>query len=260
MAEYDRFAQEVGDHLEDRNVLGLSAHKQYAANLADLDKKRQTYLGQIKAIFDSRREAINRFLDMLKVDRRVTTAFNPMSSDACYAEIYERGAAYIQEAAILRPLDELDAQERELLYARDILSSLEPQAADLLLARIRSERESLSALGEKVDAEWVKRFTHHGSKGDMSDVVQPVDSALTVVREARQVAREAARPALPGQGASSSMYELIDEKGSTDLKEIVLRMMSGSTGGAQLLDECLASLVELFRANCIRIRVERQRN
>ncbi len=260
LAEYDRFCQDVSDHLEVRNVSGLNAHKQFSANLDDIEKERQVYLGQIKSEFDQRKEAVNRFLAALKLDRRVTTAFNPSSSEACYQEMFEQGATHIREAAIDRSLLEIEAHERELLYARDILACVEQEQAAPLLTRLETARGSLKSVDARVTPAWLQGVTEEASADERTGIVQAVDEALDVVRAARVLVKGATRTAPPAEGRAKAMYDLIVESGSLDLKAIVLRMMSGSESASHVLDESLASLADLFRSNCIQIRVERRRD
>lgn len=260
LAEYDRFSQEISDHLEIRNIQGLGAHKQFAASLDEIEKKRQAYLGQIKAEFDRRKDAVNRFLGALKLDRRVTTTFNPISSDACYQEMFGQGATHVHEAAIGRSLTEIEAQERELLYARDILTSVEQEQAALPLTRLGTARNSLKSLDALVTPAWLQGITEEGAAEEQTDIVQMVDEALDAVRATRILVKGATRTTVPGEGRAKAMYDLIAESGSMDLKEIVLRMMSSSESAGHVLDESLASLVDLFRSNCIQIRVERRRD
>lgn len=259
-AEYDKFSQEIADHLEVRNVLGLGAHGQFAATLDEIEKKRQAYLGQIKAEFDRRKDAVNRFLEELKLDRRVTTTFNPTASDACYQEMFGKGATHVREAAIARPLVEIEAQERELLYARDILTVVEQEQAMPLLTRLGQARASLTALDAQVTPSWLQVVTEEGATEERAGIVQTVDEALDAVRTARIMVRESTRSTAPAKGRAKAMYDLIAGSESMDLKEIVLRMMPGSESAAHVLDESLGSLVELFRSNCIQIRVERRRD
>ena len=259
-AEYDKFSQEISDHLEVRNVSGLTAHKQFAANLDEIEKKRQAYLGQIKAEFDRRKDAVNRFLEALKLDRRVITTFNPMSGDACYQEMFEQGATHVREAAVGRSLIEIETQERELLYAQDILTSVEAEAATPLLTRLGTARANLNSLDARVTRAWIQQVTEELAADEQTSVVQTVDEALETVRATRILVKAATRTAVPAEGRVKAMYELIAESRSMDLKEIILRMMSGTESAGHVLDESLASLVELFRANCIQIRVERRRD
>ena len=259
-AEYDRFSQEVSDHLEARRVSGLGAHKQFAKNVDEIEEKRQAYLGQIKAEFDRRKDAVNRFLEALKLDRRVTTTFNPMSSDACYQEIFEGGAKIVRDAAVEQSRMEIEAQERELLYARDILISVEQDQATPLLSRLGTARTSLRSLEARTTPDWMQQVTEESSAEEQTGIVQTIDEALDAVRATRILVRSATRTAVPAEGRAKAMYDLIAESGSTDLKEIVLRMMSGSESAGHVLDESLASLADLFRSNCIQIRVERRRD
>lgn len=259
LGDYDQFCRDVSDHLEVRNVQGLSGHKQYTANLEAIDKKRQTYLSQLKGEFDRRKGAVNRILEELKLDRRVTVTFNPMSSDTCYEELFEQGAAHIREAAISRSLAEIEAQERELMYARNILMSVEDTQSAPLLTRLSAAQANLAALNDRISKEWVRTATEQDAAEDTAGIAETIDDALDAVRMARQLVKSTAKATPPAEGRSKFMYDLICQSGNMDLKELALRMMPGAESPARALDESLVCLVELFRSNCIQIRVERRR-
>jgi hypothetical protein len=259
LGDYDRFCREVSDHLEVRNVQGLSGYKQFAANLDDIDKKRQAYLGQLKGEFDRRKAAVNRILETLKIDRRATATFNPMSSDTCYEELFEQGAAHIREAAIDQSLAEIEVQERELMYAQNILMSVEDTQSLPLLNRLSTVRLGLVALKERISKDWIRVSTEQNAAEDTTAVAQTIDDALGAVRTARQLVKSAAKASPPAGGRSKFMYDMIYQSSNMDLKELVLCMMPGAASPAHALDESLACLVELFRANCVQIRVERRR-
>jgi len=259
LGDYDKVCEEITDHLEVRNILGLAAHKQFAANLEDVDEKRKRYLSQIKGEFDRRKDVVNRLLEALRLDRRVTTTFNPMISETCYEEMFEQGAAHICEAAIRQPLAEIEAQERELVYARDILSSVTAEEVAPLLGRLSTARANLTSLNGRISREWLRQVTEPDKMEETTGLADALKDALDAARIARQQVKNAAKTTIPTGGRSKAMYDHISQVGSLDLKELVLRMMSGMDDPSRVLDESLACLVELFRANCIQIRVERRR-
>jgi hypothetical protein len=260
MADYDSLTRKISDHIEVRNVSGLAAHKQFAATLEEIDKKRQVYLSQMKSVFDSRKEEVNGFLAALKLDRRVTATFNPMNSEACYREMFEQAVQHFCEGATGRPLGEIEAQRRELLYARDILQVISSEEAEPALMRLTDVETKLRNLEAKASADWMQLVTDPNRPNTRADAVQTVDDAMEAVRSARQMIKTATRPTTPNGERAKQMYQLIADSTSLDLKDIVLRMMPGIEDATHVLDESLASLVELFRANCIQIRVERRKD
>lgn len=257
--DYDKVCEEIADHLEFRNIDGLAAHKQFAANLDDVDEKRKQYLSQIKGEFDRRKNAVNLLLEALKLDRRVTTTFNPMSGENCYEEMFGQGATHVREAAIGRPLAEIETEERELVYARDILSTVTAADVSPLLGRLSTARTSLTALNERITGEWFRKVTESDSDGEANVLAEAYNAALDATRIARQQVRNAAKATVPTSGRSKSMYGHISQAGSVDLKELILRMMASTDDPSRVLDESLACLVDLFRANCVQIKVERRR-
>lgn len=257
--EYERFSREVAEHLEALRVSGISAHRQFAATLDDIERKRLAYLGRIKGEFDGRKEAVNRLLEALKLDRRVTVTFNPTSGDACYAEMFEQGAAHLREAAVARPLTEIEGQERELLYARDVLGSVEGEQAKPLIEGLAASRANLKEMESQTTAEWIRQVTEEDAEDARAELAQVVEEALGAVRETRKLVREATRVTKPTEGRAKAMYELVAQADGMDLKEIILRMMEGGGSASHVLDESLASLIELFRSNCVQLRVSRRR-
>ena len=258
LAEFDGLCQQISDHLETRNVPGLSTHKHFATALDEIDKKRLACLVRVKGEFDRCKQAVNALLEALKLDRRVTTTFDHTNSGASYKELYETGATYIREAGVSQILAEIEAQERELRYARDILASLEVAEAALLLARLSAARSDLAALAARATKEWVRQATDQDTTDERAAAAQTIAGALDAVRAARNLVKSATKAVPPTEGRASAMYARIPLTGSLDLKDIILKMMPGTENAEHVLDESLASLVELFRANCVQIRVERR--
>lgn len=260
MEEFDRFSRDISDHIEVRNLSGLTAHRQFAAQLDDIDRDRQVYIGQVKAEFDRCKESVNSFLQALKLDRRVNTTFNSQSSRTSYKEMYEQGATHVREAAFARSLLEIEVQEREMRYAQDVLGTVELEQVNPLLNRLKKAREAIEVLDTLVTGVWMQENTDEQHVEERKNVIEAVDEALDAVRTSRTLVKEATKATIPVEGRAKEMHELIVQSGAIDLKDIILRMMSENDNAGHVLDQSLESLVELFRANCIQIRVERRRD
>jgi hypothetical protein len=173
--------------------------------------------------------------------------------------MFGQGATHVREAAIGRPLAEIETEERELVYARDILSTVTAADVSPLLGRLSTARTSLTALNERITGEWFRKVTESDSDGEANVLAEAYNAALDATRIARQQVRNAAKATVPTSGRSKSMYDHISQAGSVDLKELILRMMASTDDPSRVLDESLACLVDLFRANCVQIKVERRR-
>ncbi len=259
LGDHDKLSGDITDHLQLRNILGLSVHKHFAVILEEIDDRRKQYLMQLKGGFDKRKDAVNQALATLKLDRRASVVFNPMDVEGCYNQMFEQAAQIIREAAVGQPLTEAEGQERELVYAKDVLKSVDEAEAAPLLERLSTTRAKLGLLGAKVTRSWVQAASEPEAGDALSAVSVALDETLAAVRQARQVVKASTKVTVPDKGRPRFMHDLIPDKGAIDLKQLVLQMMADSGDPAHVLDESLECIVDLFKRNCIQISIERRR-
>ena len=254
---FDDISQAITDHLELRNVMGLSAHRQFLKRFEDLDRERQRYLTSLKSNFDRCKGRINEFLDALNLDARVRVVFNPLDVAACYEQLFSEGTSLISEHALARALVEIVTQERELMYARDILTVIESAAAPLLTG-LKETSQAVRALEDEIDTDWLRHVIENDDQAQVQRLEQVVSSAFAAVRKTQRAVRQVTLPTEPKGGRVRAMYEMIPEHQDIDLEELVLQMMGQMTDPSQVLDASLKSLADLFRRNCIQVRVGRR--
>jgi len=255
---HDRVSQQISEHLTTRNVQGLPAHKQFAARFDEIDKERVRYLGQLKGEFDKNKETINQLLDSLKIGRRVTVVFNPGDIQGCYDQMYEQGAQLIREAA-QGYRDELQAQERELVYARDILGALSEDIAEPLINRLANARSDITTVTETVTREWLAVTISGTAQGQTLDLSRALTEGPEVIHAAQQAIRISTKSTPPTEGRSKFVYDLVPDKESVNLKDVIIKVMAQSGDPKKALDESLESIVDLFKRNCVQINIERPR-
>jgi hypothetical protein len=258
LEDHDRVSQQISDHLATRNVQGLASHKQFAVQFEEIDRQRICYLGELKGEFDKNKERINQLLDGLKLGRRVTVVFNPGDIQGCYDQVYEQGAQVIREAA-QGYRDELKSQEREVVYARDILGSLSDDVAAPLISRLANVHGELTAALEKINREWLAAEISSTAEGQTLSLSHALTEAPDVIHAAQQTTRISTKSMPPAEGRPKFVYDLIPEKESTNLKDVIIKVMAQSGDPKKALDESLESIAELFKRNCVQITLERPR-
>jgi hypothetical protein len=258
IGEFDQISQQITDFLELRNVTGLSAHRQFLKLFEELEKERQQYLTGLKGSFDKCKDKVNQFLAGLNLDGRVTVVFNPGDIANCYDQLFSKGASLISEEALNQALDEIATQERELMYARDILQVIEPEEAASLLTDLEERSQAIETLKDKVNKDWLRSLVEDDDQEQGKLVAQETAVAFESVRKTRQTVQQVSSPKEPKKGRIRGMYEMIPERQDIDLKDLVLQMMAQISDSSQALDVSLESLVDLFKRNCIQIKVERR--
>lgn len=255
---FDNISQEIANHLELRNVTGLSAHRQYLKRFEDLEKARQQYLTSLKGSFDKLKDKVNQFLMALNLDGRVSVVFNPSDIASCYDQLFSEGASLVDERALERALTEVTTQERELKYARDILRLIEHESAASLLADLERQQHAVETLKGEVNQSWLRGLIEDDNQTQMQHVAQEIAATFDTVRATRQTVQQLTTPSEPDSGRVQKMYEVIPEHQAVDLKDLVLQMMAQLDDPSQALEVSLDSLADLFRRNCIQINVERR--
>lgn len=258
IGEFDRISDEIKNHVEFRNVMALPTYPQFAERLEELEKARQGYIANVKGTFDRCKDKVNQLMETLNVGDRVSVTFNPMDIAGCYEQLYAAGAELILDRIIDRTADEITTQERELSYARDVLTVVSADDAAPLLDDLHTAQETVSCLRGQVDAAWLRTIVETEKKGAIDQVAQEAKAAFAAFRAARQKVHDVTKPVSPEKGLAKAMYDMVPESGEADFKDLVLKMMAQAGDPTQALNVSLEALIELFRQNCVQIRVERR--
>jgi hypothetical protein len=259
LSEFDHVSRDVADHLELRNVSGLTSYRQFEKRFEVLEEQRQEYLTNLKANFDGYRDKLNQVLARLTIDSRVREVFNPDDVENCYKRLFNQGVEVINEQAFARVLDEIRTQERELAYAQDVLRTLDGETARDLLERLASVRGTIENLQETVDTAWLRKVVETEDVAGAEVLGNAVKEGFTAISTAQATLRKATAPQAPDGEQAKHFYSLIPESKAVDFKELVLQMMPEVGDPAQTLEASLESLAELFRSNCVQVTVERRK-
>jgi hypothetical protein len=256
LSEHDTISRDISEHLSTRNLQGLASYRQFESRLNEVGEKRRKYLVQLKGDFDKRKDIVNNVLQSLHIDRRVTITFNPLEGEGSYVQMYEQAASHVIEA-LSQQLQDVETQERELKYAKDVLDIADDKRVSSVLTSLSSGRTELAETSKSVNKEWIRAIAEDSSESHMK-VDNSMKRVFEVIREARKFAGSLAGTRAKIDGRAKQMYDLIPERGSADLKGVILQMMADRPPNPKVLDESLECLGELFRKNWAQIKVERR--
>jgi len=259
LAEHDRIANSISEYIQVRNVSGLQAYAQFEEQIEDLERKRQDYQRNLKGSFDACKAKVNQLLEEIGLDRHVGVVFDQEDVVGSYERLYSEAATTLAEAAWQRLQSEIDAQVRELKYARDILQAIDLGKAQPLLDALGSCRQKVDELSKITNAEWMRRAIESEGNVSIQEVSDCVKAGNEAIREARKKLNEISVPSLPEDGLAKTLHDMLPDAGSKDLKELVLHMMSVTPDPSRALDISTRMLVELFRRNCVQVTVSRRR-
>lgn len=249
----------ISQHIALRNIEGLGSYKQFFDELNALDDRRARYLQTQRAAFDSTKRSVNDLLQAsgLSIDARCTEVYNPDDVAGCYRRLYE-GAAKLMLEALEHGRQALAEQRIELLYCRDILALAEAETCNPLLENLARSIESLNELSSSIGPDWVTE-AHEDPGAAGSPIKDGLEQSDSIVRAIRQTVHHAQTARIGELGSEASeMLKLVPEGArSTNLKDIILAMMSHGGESDQVLTAALRSLGELFRHGRIAIKVER---
>ena len=255
---FDLLSAEISDYVTVRNVSGLPSYRQFEEKLAELEKARQDYMKNLKVRFDRQREQVNGLLAALHLDARVREVFNPTDLSGCYDRLFSEGARLITVHALRRVSQEVEDQIRDLTYNRDVLRSIEPEAAGALLVALSEGQGAVERLEKQIDPDWLRTVADKGDSEGQSGLAETIDGAFETIRQARRKVHESTQTQPPEEGRAKEVFDLIPETDSVDLKDLVLQMMTSSGNSSQALETSLTSLIELFRRNCIQVMLQRR--
>jgi len=176
-----------------------------------------------------------------------------------YEQLYTDGVQIIQDKGVKQVLHEIAIQKRELIYARDILRAITNDKAQTHLANSHEQYEIIMALKDEITQEWLRLVIKQDDQTQIQRISQGTANAFEIVQQIRKKVGTITKPKKPTDGRIKIMYESIPERGSINLKDLILQIMANEgEDSAQVLDVSLESLAELFRDNCVQINVERR--
>ena len=119
--------------------------------------------------------------------------------------------------------------------------------------------ETIDTLKTATDKDWLRTTVESDDQEqEQQQIAQQIAAVFESIRQTRLMVRDVTAAKVPERGRARRMYEMIPEQEEIDIKDLILQMMSQVDDPSQALDASLESLVDLFRQNCIQIKVKRR--
>jgi hypothetical protein len=249
---------QISHYLQTRNVTGLDGYKYFQELIRGLDRERTAYIGQLKSQFDREKEALNSALHELGLgpEERLQEAFNRDDLAGCYKRLRISAAKLVREALNVEQNDVV-VMSREVQYSRDVVAQLPTETADPLLAQLQSAAERLRPVIESIGDDWAHEvLDEQRHAAEVHRISAVLEDAREAIRAAKRVLRQMEQSTLPLSAAAQCMLNFLPTSGTTDLKALILQLMSEGYSSEQLLDTSLEALGLLFRAGKVQIKVE----
>jgi len=251
LSEHKRISDKISEHLELRNISGLSSHRQFYKEYEKLKKKKDEYIRNIKSIFDKKKDALNQVLGQFGVER-VSIAYNPTASEEVYHQLFERAAECLK-SRIIQNKEELLEWQRELRYALNILKVEDETAINSSLEDIKIQLQTLQGIEGIINTTWFENHIKKHDSEDTNKILENLKAALKAISGGRKAYKEAVLPTkIPD--TAQYMWETLPDN-EIDLKEIILK--SDGEDPEEVLEKVLKSLVDLFRSNHIQIKLSK---
>jgi len=254
-ARFEEVCARIEEHLRSRNLQGLPHHKQFAAEFDEIETDLREYLGQLKERFDLRKNQVNGLLASFSIDARIRQVFNPMDVDGCYSALYEGAASELADRVVCGSLGELEEEQRELDFAASVLEVIPDDEDKRLRSAMDAAAEAMRAFDGKLTAEWVQAAVDDEAGNAAGAMQAAYEAALAASGDARKVILQATKPTPPPEKRARDVLEHLSANGEADLKEFILQAIAAGDGPAEALERTLATLVELFKRNCIQVRL-----
>lgn len=257
LSQFETVSTEIKEHLEFRNVSGLAAYPQFQKKLQEIRDALDAYLRSIRELFEKRKQDVNAFLQQAFANDRVRTQFDFSSPASSYEELFAEGADLFR-MHVDQCRGELAEQQRDLLYAADVLGVIADERT-LLLEQIASSDESLQELQETTDSSWLRTTVEQEAQDSAQSALAEVKNAMEVRDRVRRLVSERKRCNPPEDGVAKRVLDVLNADETVDLQEVVLALMEEGEPASSALDSALEGLVYLFRHNCVQIGVGRRR-
>jgi hypothetical protein len=255
MNKLDCIWDDISSHISTRNILGLGSYKQFKGNFAQLEEEHRAYLLQLRSAFDKQKDKVNQILQEINVESRVNEVFNPEDSKGSYERLSKQAAQLI-EHSIESNRKEIEVQQRELVYTRDILNRLSEDQIHTLLDQIENCIQSLDDEKFKISVDWLQKCINE-PEDEIIKLKNIIDQAHEILRDTKVIIRQSEiKEDDKIDPVALEMRNLIPPNEPVDLKQLILKMMENGRSSTEVLDLALESIVELFKKRKIQIRVE----
>ena len=261
LTKFDAIGQSISDHLVTRNVNGLTAHRQYFGEIEGLDKEATQYFVELKATFDQYKDRVNRMLEQLGVGDRVKLSYNPLETVNQYVSLRTEGIQLLRQFVIEQIKKEIEVNNRELVYARDILSAISSDVALPYIDRLSTCTNEIDTLDHLIGDEWLDHLISGKDEASFQKLDQEIKQMFAEIRAVRQKVQEVTKPSQKLTDKDIiDLFDNIPDRGQVDLKELILLTMVRVNDPSQALSNSLEWLTDLFRQNLIQIKVEKRQH
>ncbi len=258
LAKFGDVSADIKEHLEIRNVSGLAAYPQFQQMLEEIKSALDSYLRSIRELFEKRKQDVNAFLQQAFVNDRVRTQFDYANPANSYEELFAEAMGLFHRH-LGQCRNELAAQQRDLLYATDVLQAIGEEERTVWLDAISGSDQALSQLAQATDSTWLRTLIEQSEQEKAEDAIKVVKQSMEVRDQVRRLVSDRKRPNPPEEGVAKKVLEVLDTDQTVDLQEVVLALMEQGEPASSALDSALRGLVDLFRRNCVQIGVDRRK-
>lgn len=258
LSQFDELSADIKAHLEIRNVSGLAAYPQFQQRMEELKSALDTYLRSIRELFEKRKQDVNAFLQQSFVNDRVRTQFDYTNPANSYEELFAEAMGLFHRH-LEQCRSELAAQQRDLLYAADVLQAIAEEEKTAWLDAISGSDQALTQLAQATNSTWLRELMEQGEQEKAEDAIKAVKQSMEVRDQVRRLVSDRKRPNPPEEGVAKKVLEVLDTDQTVDLQEVVLALMDQGEPPSSALDSALRGLVDLFRRNCVQIGVDRRK-
>ena len=259
LAKFDEIDSSISDHLATLNVNGLSVYPQYSRQIEELENDANNYLVKLKATFDQYKDRINLLLERLGVGERVKLSYNPLETVNQYESLRFEGINLIRRFIIDQVKKESETHNRELAYARDILTSISPEEAAPFSESLAKCTEEIYELEQLINDQWFDKLISSEEEIEFKALDIKIKNLFAEIRGVRQKIQEVTTPSKTIINPEiKKIFEDVPDQGQIDFKELILLTMVKLNDPNQALSHSLEALTELFKQNLIQIKVEKR--
>lgn len=254
LMEFSSISDEIENHLRLMNVGGLQDAQRFLQGVRSIEKKRDEYLLSLKIEFNNQKNKINELFTLIKIEP-LKNVFDQSSIKQSYNSLYQDAVDKIRKECLSSVRTELNIRQMDILYATNILNTINVDNSNKLLLRKEEVDRTISEIEKELSVEWLKNILSEGH----NDISVFVKNAYLLSDEFYRVISTATKPKELSDGNLIELNKQIEKEMEVDLKDLILFMSRRIQDPKVALDQTLSILSELFKSNNVEIKVKYRR-
>jgi len=251
LLDFGVVSNEIEEHLQLRNISGLKDVKRFQGLIKGIDTNREDYMQSLRLEFINQKNELNNLFSSLKIEP-LKNLFDQSNIKHSYDTLYQDAVDKVRNDCFGILRNELYVRQMDILYATNILNTIDKEEAEKLISQIEELDKSLSEFDQNLSIDWLKGILTE----EASEITDFVKESYLLSDKFYRIIMDATRPKELNDKNLVELNKQIEKQIEVDLKDLILYMSRKISDPKVALEETLSSLSKLFKSNNVEISVK----